>query len=163
MEERKGTVTLPRFKLEYGDSEFVQILRSLGMSIAFSDDADFSPMLPSDPAKVDKVIHKAAIEADELGVKFAAATVVSGVRATVMRPTVPPFVFRADRPFFLALRDDESGVLLGLGRINKPIDPKNGKLESASEDEVAEAPATRETPRGAGVRRAPLRRATPRG
>jgi len=128
MRMRQGTVFLPRFKAEYGNAEFLATLRAMGLNIAASDAADFSRMLTDDSAKIDKIIHKAVIELEETGTKFAAATVIGAVRTTSIQPIEPPFVFRADHPFVYVIRDDKTGTTLAMGVLHEPKDPKGLQL-----------------------------------
>merc|ERR1712025_1149075 len=66
---------VPRFKYEF-KTELKDVLMSMGMGQAFTDDADFSAMVEANNLKISAVIHKAIIEVDEKGTKAAAATVV---------------------------------------------------------------------------------------
>lgn len=115
-----GEVSLPRIDVEYKVT-LNDVLRSLGMGVAFDRSlADFSLMVPDDsPAQlsISDVIHQAVLKVDEEGTEAAAATSV-GVRVT----SLPMYEFRftADRPFFIAIRDDATGALLFVGSIVDP-------------------------------------------
>ncbi|MEQ8674292.1 MAG: serpin family protein [Aggregatilineales bacterium] len=109
-------VNMPRFEYEY-DLQLSSILASMGMSDAFSDNADFSGMA-EDSLSIDEVIHKAFIAVDENGTEAAAATVIT------MRATSAPteiFEFRADSPFIYAIYDQLTGSVLFLGRVMNPL------------------------------------------
>ena len=43
-----------------------------------------------------------------------------GVRAMAMRMEPPPFHFMVDRPFFMAIRERHTGLILFLGAISDP-------------------------------------------
>jgi serpin B len=111
------SVFLPRFKMtsqfDLGDT-----LSNLGMSDAFSPQADFSGMDGNSDLSISAVVHKAFIEVNEEGTEAAAATGVT------MRPTAvlakPKLTFRADHPFVFLIRDAGSGSILFLGRLNDP-------------------------------------------
>ena len=104
-------VGLPRFKLEY-EIDLKDTLKSLGMEIAFNSDADFSRMTPN-PLWISFVKQKALIEVDEEGTKAAAVSAVGGSRSA-------PNEMIIDRPFFCAIRDNQTGVILFMGSVVEP-------------------------------------------
>ena len=114
---REGSISLPRFKLEY-DITLNQTLQALGMGIAFQDRANFTGMT-STPVNIDEVKHKTFVEVNEEGTEAAAVTSV-GIRATSARPVDEPFNMVVDRPFFVAIRDNQTGTLLFMGSIVEP-------------------------------------------
>ncbi|MDJ1175338.1 serpin family protein [Roseofilum capinflatum] len=114
--QQDGSITLPRFQLEYG-VELKPVLSALGMDIAFSQNADFSGIDPS--AKIDRVKHKTFIEVNEKGTEAAAVTSV-GIVATSIRPPSNPFEMVVDRPFFYAIYDQETQTPLFLGSMVNP-------------------------------------------
>ncbi|MDH5426558.1 MAG: serpin family protein [Nitrospirota bacterium] len=108
---REGTVVLPRFRAAFS-TKLKPALNALGMAAAFSDAADFSAMTTGSVA-ISEVVHKTFIEVDEKGSEAAAATGIEMGSTSVNLD--PPFEFVADRPFFFAIRDDQSGALLFAG------------------------------------------------
>merc|ERR1712087_1040114 len=74
-EKVKCKLYVPRFKYEFG-IELKDVLESMGVKEAFSQDADFSAMNGKKDLQIGAVIHKAVIEVNELGTEAAAATVV---------------------------------------------------------------------------------------
>lgn len=117
-QSRPGSVQIPKFKLEY-DLNLNNALKALGMGIAFDGErADFSGMSQGDLA-IDQVRHKTFVEVNEVGTEAAAATSV-GIVATSTQVPEPPFQLVADRPFFCAIRDNETGSLLFMGAITNP-------------------------------------------
>jgi serpin B len=113
----EGDLVLPRFKIEYA-AELNDALAALGMSVAFGDDANFDGMSQLKPAEfyISKARHKTFVQVNEEGTQAAAATaVIIAQRAIVQR-----FRMMVDRPFFCAIRDDETGVLLFMGLIVDP-------------------------------------------
>ncbi|MEM5516079.1 serpin family protein [Henriciella sp. AS95] len=107
-------------------------LSALGMPLAFSNDADFDGI--ADPVenpvdscftpmrlKLDEVDHQVFVKVDEDGTEAAAATsarmtvVVSG---QLNPPT--PIPFHADHPFLFVIKDNETGMVLFLGRVTDP-------------------------------------------
>lgn len=109
-------VTLPRFSFE---SEFTlsDALKALGMTTAFGGSADLSGMLEGGGLFIDEAYHKAFIAVDEGGAEAAAATAVVVGETSV--PT-PDLEVVADRPFYFAIRDRETGLFLFFGRVMDP-------------------------------------------
>lgn len=114
---RSGAIELPRFTFESSHT-LNDALKAMGMEVAFSDNADFAN-LSDTPTTISEVKHKTFIEVNEAGTEAAAATSV-GISVTSARPPEPPFELKVDRPFFLAIRDDQTGTLLFLGSIVEP-------------------------------------------
>ncbi len=125
LHEAKGSITIPRFKIEYGTDDMAKVLKELGLEISFSDAAEFPGIsLPPNPSTIDKVIHRAIIEVTEKGTEAAAVTVIGGVRITSVQPDKIPFRFVADHPFYFEIEDQPTGTVLFSGIVNKPVDPK---------------------------------------
>ena len=102
---------LPKFQLEY-EKLFNDILKNLGMEVAFTDDANFGK-ISDHPMWIDFVKQKTFIEVNEEGSEAAAVTVVS------FTDSMPPR-FVVNRPFFFLIRDDRSGTILFSGKIVEP-------------------------------------------
>jgi serine protease inhibitor len=117
--EMEGRLLLPKFKTEY-EKELSEVLNNLGMGIAFGFKADFSKMSP-DPRGlyISKVRHKTYIDIHEKGTEAAAATSVEMVPKAVLQEK-KTFYMEVNKPFFFAIRDNESGELLFMGIINNP-------------------------------------------
>jgi serine protease inhibitor len=114
LEEREGTIALPRFKLEY-QQKLNDVLTSLGMGIAFTPGADFSRMRAGGGLWIDEVKHKTFVEVNEEGTEAAAVTSVG------MVDSVPDiFQMRVDRPFVFVIRERHSGTVLFVGKIVDP-------------------------------------------
>ncbi|MGL6074384.1 MAG: serpin family protein [Fimbriiglobus sp.] len=108
---------LPRFKFEAKFS-LPEQLQSLGMKKAFKEsEADFSGMLTVEKLFITDVIHQAYVDVNEQGTEAAAATAV--MMAFTGRGSQPK-VFLADHPFVFAIRHQETGALLFLGRCENP-------------------------------------------
>ena len=116
--EQEVFLSMPKFKLEY-EKTLDNPLQSLGMGIALAPGgADFSRMADLEVLGknlyIGEVLHKAVVEVNEEGTEAAAVTSV-GVRAT----SAPP-AFIADRPFFFAIRDNETKTVLFTGIVRDP-------------------------------------------
>lgn len=114
---RAGSIEIPRFKLEY-DTELKEALTALGMGVAFDRlRANFAG-LSDERTKIDRVKHKTFVEVNEEGTEAAAATSVGIV--AVSAPVDEPFNLVVDRPFFCAIRDNQTGSVLFMGSIVNP-------------------------------------------
>ena len=114
---RKGSVVLPRFKLEYG-AELKPPLQAMGMTLPFSRTADFSGMSAS-PLYLSAVKHKSFVEVNEEGTEAAAATV--GIMSlAIVRPVTPPFEMVVDRPFLFLIADNLTRAILFVGVVFEP-------------------------------------------
>jgi len=112
--QMEGRIELPRFKIEYG-VELKDALIALGMGAAFGPDADFRG-IGTGPLALSQVRHKACVEVNEEGTAAAAATAVAMGRSLAPKR----FVMVIDRPFFVAIRDNVTGVVLFMGFIVEP-------------------------------------------
>lgn len=112
----EGRVEIPRFKLEY-EAELTPALKALGINKAFTGNSDFSNMTKAS-VLISAVKHKTFVEVNEEGTEAAAATSI-GIRATSVRPS-QPFSMVVNRPFFAAIRDNETGEILFMGAIFEP-------------------------------------------
>jgi serine protease inhibitor len=120
----KGSIAVPRFRAEF-ETGLENLLEPLGMVKAFRrKEADFSGMMSSVPEEVwiDEILHKAVVEVTEKGTEAAAATSVVIVAASIS--TEEPFVMVFDRPFFFAITDNETGMILFMGSIADPERPE---------------------------------------
>ncbi|MFB9329308.1 serpin family protein [Paenibacillus aurantiacus] len=114
----RGVVRLPRFTIE-SKLGLEETLRQLGMKTAFDPEkADFSGMAEEGALfYLSEVIHQARIVVDESGTEAAAAT--AAMVAGSAEPA-KPFEFTADRPFFFAIEEGETGAIVFLGAVRNP-------------------------------------------
>ena len=117
-ESQPITLSLPKFKNEY-EVTLNNVLKSLGMEIAFDiKAADFSGMRSIPPELyIDEIKHKTFVEVNETGTEAAAATSITMAAASAMITSLNMFV---NRPFFFAIRDNNSGTILFMGEITNP-------------------------------------------
>lgn len=115
IEPQKTLVFIPKFTVESGFS-MKKVLGEMGLTVPFSDDADFSGISGNKDLKVSDAYHKAYIEVSEEGTTAAAATAV-----VVAMKSMPNFnVFDANRPFMFILRHKATNTILFIGRVAKP-------------------------------------------
>jgi len=103
----EGDLVLPRFKVEYG----VDLLPNR-MALGGGDLVGMG----AGPLAISNVIHRAFVEVNEEGTEAAAVTAV----VVVFSPE-PRFRMIVDRPFFCAIRDNETGALLFMGFVVNPM------------------------------------------
>ena len=117
-----GYLMLPRFKVEW-ESKLNNALKALGMAEAFDPlRANFSQIAELNSGNnlyISEVKHKSWAEVNEEGTEAAAATSV-GVYTTSAQQPREKFVMKVDRPFFFAIRDNQTGVMLFMGSVANP-------------------------------------------
>jgi serpin B len=121
-------VLMPRFGIDT-HARLADVLKSLGMPLAFGGTADFTGIhVPTDEADrlfISEVIHQANIDVDEKGTTAAAATAVVMATGGCTGPDPAKVItFRVDRPFLFVLRDVGTGAVLFMGQVT---DPSAGK------------------------------------
>lgn len=122
LQDRRVELALPKIRLEPASTSVAEVLRALGMPLAFTRDADFSGMAgePGDLFLSD-VFHKAFVAVDEKGTEAAAATAaVIALTSAAYPPPDPPVAFHADHPFLFFIRDVRTGAILFMARVTNP-------------------------------------------
>jgi serpin B len=115
-ERRDLELVVPKIELETRAS-LVPQLQALGMKRAFTQMAQLGGMSDG-RLYLSDVLHQTYLRVDEKGTEAAAVT--AGLGEIVSMPRE----FHADRPFFFVIRDNRSGTLLFLGRIERPSPPR---------------------------------------
>jgi serine protease inhibitor len=120
---REVRVVMPKYRVNV-ESQLKPPLTALGMGEAFdAGRANFGALLPAEYLArqnlyVSEAKQKVFLEVNEEGTEAAAVTGIE-MRATSM--PAPPVQFVVDRPFLLAIRDDQTGALLFIGQVNDPV------------------------------------------
>jgi serpin B len=117
LEERQVSLSMPKFEFE---SSFIlkEALAGMGMSDAFSANADFSGMAGNRDLVISDIVHKAFVSVDESGTEAAAAVaVVVGLTSVSPEASVEITI---DHPFMFLIRDIETGAILFVGRVMNP-------------------------------------------
>ena len=119
LQQRTGTVAIPRFRLQF-DASLNEPLQALGLVQAFdSARADFREMRQQGELFISDVRQKTFVEVNEAGAEAAAATSVAiSITSALVQP--PEFEFIADRPFWFAIEEMSTGVLLFSGVYRNP-------------------------------------------
>ena len=121
LEPREVLVSLPKFETRT-NYDLKQDLTEMGMPDAFDEKlADLSGLadlaLLRGNLYAEKATHDAYVKVNEEGTEAAAVTTI--VISIESEPTPPPH-FNADRPFLFAIYDEQSGLMLFMGRISDP-------------------------------------------
>ncbi len=106
---------LPKFKLEY-EKTLTDILKQMGMEIAFTPRANFDGINKNKDVYISKVKHKTFVEVNEQGTEAAAATSVHVMLAAVRES----YVMKINRPFIFAIQEKKYNSLLFIGKIVDP-------------------------------------------
>lgn len=114
LSEREMPLKFPKFELEY-EVKLNDILISMGMEDAFDPNkADLTGINPSGGLFISEVKHKTFVKVDEVGTEAAAVTSV-GIGITSV-----PQTFSVNRPFVFVIREQNSGAILFMGKMNNP-------------------------------------------
>jgi len=113
---RQVDLRLPKFEIGT-DLSLVEPLKTLGMTDAFGDAADFSGIDGTHDLFISKVLHKAWVSVDEAGTEAAAAT---AVLVPISGSPDPPVTLTINRPFLFVIRDRPTGTILFVGRVANP-------------------------------------------
>jgi len=113
-----GSVTIPKFKLEYEVEDLKGEMRKHGVTSLFSQNRAQLTDISNSKLFVSEASHKAFIEVDEKGTEAAAATAV----ATNTRSFRPGggWSFKADRPFVFMIYDKVDRIPLFTGKVADP-------------------------------------------
>lgn len=114
---KSGSVTLalPKFAFTTGTVSLAKPLVTLGMTDAFTPNADFTG-ITQEGLLISDVLHKAMIGVDENGVEAAAASAVLMKIGLVLDGAV----MTLNRPFFFGLYDRPTASWLFLGHVTDP-------------------------------------------
>jgi serpin B len=96
-QSREVVVSFPQFTQRFR-TELTPLLRQLGVSHVFSDQADLSGLAKG--IHVDQIIHEAVVKVDEVGTEAVAVTVESSLSMSMETPEIK---FTADHPFRYAI------------------------------------------------------------
>jgi len=111
--ERETPLTMPKFKLQWGKS-LVEVFQTLGMEKAFVTGGFLNLADQGEGLYISEIKHKTFIEVNEEGAEAAAATVVEFGEA------MGSLVLAFNKPFIYIIRDDRSGTILFIGKVEDP-------------------------------------------
>lgn len=102
------TLKIPKFTMEYSIDDLGDILKKMGLSTSFGQEADFSKI--AEGISIDQVAHKAKIKVDEKGTEASAVTAI--MEQNAIEETTN---FIVDHPFIYVIRDIQTGTILFIG------------------------------------------------
>ncbi len=115
LQEQEIILFMPKFKLET-TYELPKIMKEMGINLAFGG-GDFSG-ISDDNLFVSSAIHKAFVDVNEEGTEAAAATGITVDQQSDRISELP--IFRADHPFIFLIQDNETGLILFMGKVSDP-------------------------------------------
>jgi serpin B len=102
----KVNLELPKFKLEFFSS-LKETLKDMGMTTAFTNNADLTGLREERNLKIDDVLHKTFLSVNENGTEAAAVTAVI-IKYTSARPVQEKiYQMKINRPFLFMLRSNK--------------------------------------------------------
>ena len=119
LSNQKVIVSMPKFETKT-NYKLNDHLTAMGMPDAFSpSSADLTGIgiSPGENLFVSKATQDAYVKVNESGTEAAAVTTIL-VEIVSEQPQPPSFI--ADHPFLFVIQDDESGMILFMGRISNP-------------------------------------------
>ena len=108
-------LSLPKFSITRA-MKLSDTLMQLGLSLPFTEKADFSGMTNDKSLYLSQVVHQALVTVDERGTEAAAATAGTFAVKSVMTETV----MNVDHPFWFLIRDRSSGAVFFAGHVVDP-------------------------------------------
>lgn len=118
MTSQKVILSFPKFKLTSA-FDLTSILKNLGITVAFGEDADFSEINGEHDLMLTSVFHKAYLSVDEKGSEAVAATAVTIGLKSVLEP-VKTLALEVNRPFMFLILDRTTDSILFIGRLTLP-------------------------------------------
>jgi serpin B len=115
LEYREVALTIPKFKFGCGFN-LNKALTMIGISHAFTRDADFSGVTSGKDIYINNFMHSAFISVDEAGTEAAS---VSAMMAAAAEPGESVEII-INRPFIFLIRDIATKLILFVGRVINP-------------------------------------------
>ena len=112
-ESSEVNLTMPKFTFEF-ETSLAEVLKAMGMEIAFTSMADFSGILDGGGLMISDVKHKTFVQVDEEGTEAAAVTSVE-----VELTSIGNF-FVVNKPFLFVIAEKSSNTILFAGRVMTP-------------------------------------------
>ncbi len=112
--DQKVALDMPRLDLKC-ENNFIEPLKAMEMTDAFSSEADFSGIADNSPyvSEIRQIINLKFAE------KGTDAVPTSRKPFNSEEMTVKPFFFTMNRPFFFTIREHKSGTILFMGKVRK--------------------------------------------
>uniref|UniRef100_G3MTW0 Serpin domain-containing protein n=1 Tax=Amblyomma maculatum TaxID=34609 RepID=G3MTW0_AMBMU len=114
MEPEEVELSLPKMKVQKL-LKLRGILETLGLKVPFTDAADFKGISKGEDLRLNEILHKAALDVDEVGTRAVAATEAQFVSKSLVHFKQ----FIVDRPFIALIRHEPTGAILFVAQIVK--------------------------------------------
>ncbi|XP_049271750.1 leukocyte elastase inhibitor [Rhipicephalus sanguineus] len=88
-------------------------LEKLGLRVPFTDAADFKGISKAEDLRLNEILHKAALDVDEVGTRAVAATQAQFVSKSLVHFKQ----FTVDRPFLALIRHEPTGAVLFIAQV----------------------------------------------
>ncbi len=117
---------IPKFEIntKYGDKTTISAFKNLGIHDAFDPSiADLTGITHETATSlhIGDITHRAFVNVNEIGTEAAAVTSMTvGITSETDTDYIDIITFRADHPFIFAIWDDETNIILFMGRISDP-------------------------------------------
>ena len=108
------SIKMPKFEVK-GLYDFVSVLKAMGITEIFKENADYSKMFPAELFVVNNVLQATTFKVDEKGSEGSAVTVVGGFSA----PSGESVKMVVNRPFLFFVRESSTGAILFVGKVGK--------------------------------------------
>ncbi|MDO4302730.1 MAG: serpin family protein [Bacillota bacterium] len=108
---------MPKFEIS-SEKDLIEDLQSMGVMLAFSDEADFSGITGNTGLQISQVTQKAVFAVDEEGTKAAAVTEAAAAETAVFDEEAVEFDL--NRPFLYMIVEKNSCVTLFIGIMDDP-------------------------------------------
>ncbi len=117
IKKRKIFLSIPSFRIEKR-LDLKNLLKSLGLTEAFNQNANFGNLTNEKGIYINKVIHKTSIKLDDKGVNVSIAKQVKIQTSNQEKEDF--YELTIDRPFIFVICDQQSDTLLFMGRVILP-------------------------------------------
>ncbi|XP_060772206.1 alpha-1-antitrypsin homolog [Neoarius graeffei] len=112
---RRIGFSLPKFSISASFS-LGNTLKELGITDAFSNNADFSGMSEKTKLKASKVLHQGVLKVDEKGMDTAAVTTIE------VFPSSQPYTLNINRSFLVFFVEHHTKSIFFMGKITNPTE-----------------------------------------
>ena len=100
----KVRIEIPKFEINYEES-LIEVLKDMGVILAFENKADFSNIRVQNDLKIDKIIHKTYLKVDEDGTEAAAITMIEMVETDMEPIEEKIYEMIINRPFLFIIKN----------------------------------------------------------
>lgn len=109
---------IPKWESSFSADNLKENLSSMGMGIAFENNAEFPNVFEKESTKISQIKHKTFIKVDEEGTEAAAATSIGMVTTSMPMPSEEEM--DVNRPFMYLITEKDSGTIFFLGSVQDP-------------------------------------------